>query len=245
MVYSPSIGWGVRQSRAAEGGGLRPPFLFVLQPSERNCGEYGERMEAQTNLAKVESLLSPTLDDLGYEIVRIVFSRGARATLQIMVERKDRATMVVEDCIRISRAATVILEVDDPLDGDYLLEVSSPGIDRPLVKKEDFVRFTGDLIKLELNNPMDGRKKFQGRLMGLNDRDEVILSVGQKDDQGSTGKKKPRSPSKANQIKAVSTTEFLLPFASIVKARLVVTDELLGKYALHDAAQADEIAEEI
>ena len=196
-------------------------------------------MEAQENLARVERLLAPTLGDLGYEIVRIVFTKGARATLQIMAERKDRINMVVEDCIRISRASSAILEVDDPLQSEYLLEVSSPGIDRPLVKKADFVRFAGEVIKLEIAVPFDGRKKFQGRLEGVDADDHVMLLVSDQEGSGATGKKRPRSPSKANQIKAVSERRFLLPFATITKARLVVTDELLAKYQLQDAPEVE------
>ncbi|MDI9408024.1 MAG: ribosome maturation factor RimP [Candidatus Pacebacteria bacterium] len=218
-----------------------PPFLFVVKPTEDSGLGCGERMEAHTKLAKLDQLLSPILDDLGYEIVRIVFTRGARATLQIMAERKDRVNMVVEDCIRISRAATTLLEVNDPLEGDYLVEVSSPGIDRPLVKKADFIRFDGEIVKIELSLPIDGRKKFMGRLMGLNENDEIILSVSESEGKALGSKKIPRSPSKANQIRAVTETQFLLPFATILKARLVVTDELLAKYALQDAAPDDGI----
>ena len=193
-------------------------------------------MEVQTKLIKLESLVAPTLSDLGYEVVRIAFAQGARSTLQIMVERKDRVHMVVEDCIRVSRACTTILEVEDPLGGDYLIEVSSPGIDRPLVKLGDFVRFAGEVAKIELSQPLEGRKRFQGRLGGVTAAGEVMLSVSRSVEPGPgmrvSTKRPPRSPSKqARPVIEPQEASYHLPFAAITKARLVVTDELLARFA--------------
>ena len=154
----------------------------------------------------------------------------------------------------MSRVCTTILEVEDPLDGDYLIEVSSPGIDRPLVRPGDFVRFSGEVVKIELTQPVDGRKKFQGLLTGMTEQGEVVIEVpkaevpkaeekgaevpkaegkGAEKPRRAAGasKKAPRSPSKLGQrVVAAERVAYLLPFAAIAKARLVVTDELLAKY---------------
>src|SRR5258708_5415319 len=116
---------------------------------------------------------------MGYRVVRIAITGGRRATLQIMAERANNAAMTVEDCADISRTVSALLDVADPIDGAYLLEVSSPGIDRPLVKREDFARFAGHEARVELNAPVDGRKRFRGRLQGI-DGDQVRLVVDAK-----------------------------------------------------------------
>src|SRR5579872_4119694 len=102
-----------------------------------------------TVAAKVEDLLTPALDALGYGIVRVQFNSGRRPTLQVMAERRDGAAMSVEDCAQISRAASALLDVEDPIPGAYDLEVSSPGIDRPLTRLEHFARFAGFEAKVE------------------------------------------------------------------------------------------------
>ena len=154
-----------------------------------------------TVVAKVEDLLAPALDALGYAIVRVQFGTGRRATLQIMAERRDGAAMSVEDCAQLSRAASALLDVEDPITGAYDLEVSSPGIDRPLTRLHDFERFAGFEAKLETGRPIAGRKRFRGRLLGLAEG-AVRLKEGD--------------------------TEHALPLADIAKAKLVLTDELLA-----------------
>ncbi len=150
---------------------------------------------------RIEEIIAPTLTDLGYTIVRLQMQGDRHPTLQIMAERNDRKTMDVEDCAKISRAVSPLLDVDDPIDEAYSLEVSSPGVDRPLVRAEDFERFAGFEAKVEMSYLIDGRKRFTGRLVGLVDGNVQILVDGVAQD---------------------------LPFEEIVKAKLVLTDDLLA-----------------
>src|SRR6266481_8979468 len=111
-------------------------------------------------------MIEPSLDAMGYRLVRVAVLGAGRATLQIMAERRDDAPMTVDDCAAISRAVSALLDVADPIASAYTLEVSSPGIDRPLVRPEDYNRFAGFEARIELNEPLDGRKRFRGRLLG-------------------------------------------------------------------------------
>ncbi|MFQ6017511.1 MAG: ribosome maturation factor RimP [Kiloniellaceae bacterium] len=159
---------------------------------------------AKTSAGKaveVEQLIAPSLAAMGYDIVRVVLSGNRRARLQIMAERRDGAGMVIDDCAQISRAVEAILDVEDPIPGPYELEVSSPGIDRPLTRLADFERFAGFEAKVELQAPIDGRRRWTGRLLGL----------------------------KGGQVRlGADTGEVTLPFAGIVKAKLLLTDELIA-----------------
>ncbi len=150
---------------------------------------------------KIEAIITPSLEAMGYRVVRIAVTGGRRATLQIMAERADDAAMTVDDCADISRTVSALLDVADPIDSAYFLEVSSPGIDRPLVKREDFTRFAGHEARVELNTPVDGRKRFRGRLEGI-DGDRVRL--------------------------VVDGAPVALPFPAITRAKLVLTDELIA-----------------
>ena len=156
---------------------------------------------AKAILDRIEAMLAPALEAMGYGVVRISYVKGARATLQIMAERLDRQPMAVEDCTDISHAASAILDVEDPIPSAYTLEVSSPGIDRPLVRVADFERFAGFVARVETSRLIDGRKRFTGRLIGV-DADGVV------------------------QLKDEST-EYFVPFEAIAKAKLVITDDLL------------------
>lgn len=118
---------------------------------------------------RVGQLIAPSLEEMGYELVRVQITGGRSRTLQIMAERKDRRSMTVEDCERISRRLSAILEVEDPLQGPYSLEASSPGLERPLVKPEDYVRFAGSVAVVHTVRPLNGRSKFRGRLIGVRD----------------------------------------------------------------------------
>ncbi len=152
---------------------------------------------------RIEQLLASPLEAMGYEIVRVQLAGGrSSATLQVMAERHDGAAMTVEDCAAISRTVSALLDVEDPLPGAYTLEVSSPGIDRPLVRPRDFERFAGFEVKAETSVPLAGRRRFRGRLLGMKEG-RVQIALG---DDG--------------------TAE--LPYDAIVKARLVLTDELLA-----------------
>jgi ribosome maturation factor RimP len=154
----------------------------------------------------VEPLIEPTLQAMGYALVRVSLIGGAgRPTLQIMAERIDGVTMSVDDCADISHAVSAILDVEDPIVGAYTLEVSSPGIDRPLVKKGDYERFAGFEARLETAEPISGRKRFRGRLLGAGEE--------------------------AVRMKLDTGEEVELPLARITRAKLVLTDELIAASA--------------
>ncbi|MBW7852317.1 MAG: ribosome maturation factor RimP [Rhodospirillales bacterium] len=151
---------------------------------------------------RIERLVVPSLEAMGYELVRIQMQGRQRPTLQVMAERRDRRPMTVEDCADISRALSAILDVEDPIQGAYVLEVSSPGIDRPLVRPDDYARFAGFEARVETGQPVDGRKRFRGQLLGLDPAGNVRL--------------------------AVETGEVSVPFAHIQRAKLVLTDALIA-----------------
>jgi len=157
--------------------------------------------------ARVAAVAEPVIEALGYKLVRIRVSGDAGCTVQVMAERPD-GTMLIEDCEAISRALSPVLDVADPIERAYRLEISSPGIDRPLVRRSDFERYAGHLAKIDLSVPHDGRKRFRGILQGVSD-DHVELR---------------RDDVRADQEATVS-----LPFSSIGEARLVLTDELIAE----------------
>ncbi len=147
---------------------------------------------------KVTEIIEPVIADLGFALVQVRMVDGA---LQIFAENPQTNNLGIEDCKTISKAVSVILDVEDPISGAYRLEVSSPGIDRPLVKAEDYTRYTGFEAKVECKVPTEtGQKKFRGTIKGL-DGDVVELTT----DQG----------------------EARIPFSDIAKAKLVLTDELI------------------
>ena len=150
---------------------------------------------------QIETLIAPSLQAMGYSIVRVSFTGGKRGTLQIMVERIDDATLTVEDCATVSHTVSALLDVADPIDAAYMLEISSPGIDRPLVRSRDYERFAGFEAKIELQRPLEGRRRFRGKLMGLVD-DNVKILVG--------------------------AETVLVPLPAIARAKLVLTDELIA-----------------
>ena len=151
--------------------------------------------------AEVERLIAPAVEAMGYGIVRVLLSGKQRPRLQIMAERHDGAGMVVKDCVALSRAIEAILDVEDPIAEAYELEVSSPGIDRPLTRSVDFERFVGFEAKFETTAPLEGKRRWTGRLLGL---------------EGET----VRIETKEGEV--------ALPCAAIAKAKLVLTDELIA-----------------
>jgi ribosome maturation factor RimP len=163
------------------------------------------RFVAETGLAaEVAGLCEPVLASLGFRLIRVTISQRDGTTVQIMAERAD-GTITIEDCAAISRQLSPVLDAHDPLPGSYRLEVSSPGIDRPLVRPSDFRDWAGHEAKLEMREPIAGRKRFRGVLEGA-DGDAVRLSV----DDASAGRRL-----------------LLLPIAGIAEARLVLTNELI------------------
>jgi ribosome maturation factor RimP len=169
----------------------------------RRTGRRGARRRTaiQRDATKtVEAVITPSLEAMGYSLVRVLIGAGRRPTLQVMAERLDDQPMTVEDCADISRAVSALLDVEDPLAGPYLLEVSSPGLDRPLTRREDYARFAGREAKLETRAPLDGRKRFTGRLVAL-DGEVVRL--------------------------ATAEGEVVIPLADVAKAKLAITEELL------------------
>ncbi|MQR99590.1 ribosome maturation factor RimP [Gluconobacter aidae] len=151
--------------------------------------------------ARIAERIAPTLADLGYELVRLSVLGRDTPTIQIMADRANGSLISVEDCEQISHAAGAILDVDDPIPGAWMLEVSSAGIDRPLTRAKDWERFAGHLAKAELDVPLNGRRRFSGTVMGARDGSAIIRL-----DDG---------------------TEAVLPLADIRKARLVLTDALI------------------
>ena len=150
---------------------------------------------------QVTELIEPTLHDMGFELVRVLMSGGQRPTLQVMVERLDQAPVMLDHCAEISHALSALLDVADPLPGAYRLEVTSPGLDRPLMRRADYERFAGHEARLETELPIEGRRRFRGRLLGLaGDQIRLALPEG----------------------------EMSIPFDAIKKAKLVLTDELLA-----------------
>src|ERR1700689_3441703 len=157
--------------------------------------------------ARVAALAEPVLAGLGYRLVRVRISGSAGCTVQIMAERPD-GTMAIEDCEAASRALSPVLDVADPIDGAYRLEISSPGIDRPLVRRSDFERYAGHLAHVEMLAPVDGRKRFRGELLGT-DGDCARL----RRDDGADAE---------NQ-------EVLLRIEDMSEARLLLTDALISE----------------
>lgn len=150
---------------------------------------------------RLAAVVQPTIEGLGYELVRLRLMGGKRNTLQIMAERPE-GWIEVDDCARISRAVSAVLDVEDPIAGEYVLEVSSPGIDRPLTRIKDFERYEGYEVKVETAEAIDGRKRFKGVLAGVQDG-EVLIEIP----EGVIG----------------------LDFDLLADAKLVLTDELIAE----------------
>jgi ribosome maturation factor RimP len=158
-----------------------------------------------TSFNEVAELIEPTLRDMGFELVQVRMVGHARPTLQVMAEPLDRTRgMTVDDCAEISHAISAVLDVADPIPSTYSLEVSSPGVDRPLVRREDFVRFAGFEAKLECLEPIDGRRRFRGVVRGLDAGEDVVLLE--------------QEPGGLVRI----------PYASVKKAKLALSEALLG-----------------
>ena len=118
-------------------------------------------------LRRIEDIVAPTVVGMGFELVRVAMSKGG--TLQLMIEPADGRPLDVEDCATVSRAVSAVLDVEDPIQQAYTLEVSSPGIDRPLTRPKDYARWAGHVARLETSLTVEGRRRFKGTLLGLDD----------------------------------------------------------------------------
>jgi len=158
-----------------------------------------ERTAIITALSQLEPIIAPVVEAAGFQLVRLRLMGGKRKTLQVMAERED-GSMNVDDCIALSHALSEFLEREDPVEGDYELEVSSPGIDRPLTRLTDFARWSGHEAKIELVVPQDGLRRLRATLLGLDGSDVVLDAAGRR---------------------------LKFPFRAIAEAKLVLTDKLI------------------
>jgi ribosome maturation factor RimP len=178
--------------------------------------EHEPRLITETGLdQRLADIIEPVLAGMGFRLVRVRMLNQNGATLQIMAERND-GTMTVDDCEQVSMAVSPVLDVEDPIDKAYHLEVSSPGIDRPMVRKSDFARWQGHIVKCETSIMIDNRKRFRGRIADVNaggftiERDQVAYG------------EEPR---------------VTIPFTALSDAKLILTDDLI-----RDALRADKLA---
>lgn len=170
-------------------GGLRRP------PRGKNYGVCA----ILTAMSQLEPILAPVVEAAGFKLVRLRLIGGKKKTLQVMAERED-GSMNVEDCATLSRALSAFLNRDDPIEGEYELEVSSPGIDRPLTRLADFARWSGHEAKIELAAPLDGRKRLRALLLGLDGSEVVVDAHGER---------------------------LKFPFRAIAEAKLVLSEKLI------------------
>lgn len=157
-------------------------------------------MDAQSK--RIAGIVEPTIEAMGFDVVRVMVTGGRRPVLQIMADRSDGTMISVDECAEISRTVSAVLDVEDPITGEYTLEVSSPGIDRPLTRLKDFERWAGFEARVDMAEPIEGRKRFTGILKGLGDDEAVLMEL---------------APDET----------VALAFAGIARAKLVMTDALL------------------
>jgi len=154
---------------------------------------------------RITSVIEPTVEGMGFRLVRAQMSGTVRPVLQIMAEPADGGPMTVEHCADLSRALSAVLDVEDPIGEAYTLEVSSPGVDRPLTRPDDFERFAGFDARVELEQAVEGARRFKGRIAGVEDDGVVLVCEGE--------------------------TRIRLPFGDIRRAKLLLTDALLAAHA--------------
>jgi ribosome maturation factor RimP len=173
--------------------------------------------------ARVAAVAEPVLEGLGYRLVRVRISGLAGCTVQVMAERPD-GSMTIDDCEAVSRALSPVLDVADPVDRAYRLEISSPGMDRPLVRRSDFERYAGNRVRIEMAVAVDGRRRFRGLLVGAEENSARV----QREDA---------APGESNEV--------LLPIDDMADAKIVLSDDLVaqslrrGKNAEREAQEQD------
>ena len=189
------------------------PALFYWLETRMAFDLNEKRYVKETGLeARIAAIVEPVANDLGYSLVRVKVTPENGCTLQIMAE-DGNGRFTIADCERLSKDLSPVLDVEDPIDREYHLEVSSPGIDRPLVRARDFQRFIGHEARVELADPIEGRKRFRG-LIAAADADSATITL-------------PDAPAGENP-------DHRLPLTSLSEAKLIMTDALI------DAARADQ-----
>jgi ribosome maturation factor RimP len=174
------------------------------------------RLIVETGLdQRVAAIIEPVIVGMGFRLVRARLMNQNGSTLQVMAERND-GTMTVQDCEALSQAISPVLDVDDPIDKAYHLEVSSPGIDRPMVRKSDFSRWQGNLVKCETSILIDNRKRFRGKIVEV-DADGFTIE--------------------RDQVAYGEEPRVVIPFSTLAEAKLILTDDLI-----RDALRADKLA---
>ena len=153
---------------------------------------------------ELEPVFEPVIEQAGFKLVRLRMMGGSSRTLQVMAERPD-GSMDVEGCATLSHVLLDFIEAEDPIEGDYEIEVSSPGIDRPLTRLSDFARWSGHDAKIELNTLIEGRKRFRATLLGLDGQDVVIRDT------------------------SIGNTDIKFPFRAVANAKLILTDKLINE----------------
>ncbi|MGM4912567.1 ribosome maturation factor RimP [Rhizobium sp. 768_B6_N1_8] len=178
--------------------------------------QHEPRLITETGLdQRLADIIEPVLDDIGFRLIRVRMLNQNGMTMQVMAEKND-GTMSVEDCEQVSMAISPVLDVEDPIDKEYHLEVSSPGIDRPLVRKSDFVRWQGHLVKCETSIMIGNRKRFRGKIVEA-DADGFTIE--------------------RDQIAYGEEQKVVIPFTALSDAKLILTDDLI-----RDALRADKLA---
>ena len=178
--------------------------------------QHEPRLITETGLdQRLADIIEPVLVDIGFRLIRVRMLNQNGMTMQVMAEKND-GTMSVEDCEQVSMAISPVLDVEDPIDKEYHLEVSSPGIDRPLVRKSDFVRWQGHLVKCETSIMIGNRKRFRGKIV-------------EADAEGFTIER--------DQVAYGEEQKVVIPFTALSDAKLILTDDLI-----RDALRADKLA---
>jgi ribosome maturation factor RimP len=165
---------------------------------------------------QIYDLVTPSLMRMGYEVVRVkLMEDGGRHILQIMLDCTDGRQVTVEDCEKASKQLSALLDVEDPIEHHYDLEVSSPGIDRPLTRLKDFERFKNLEVKIETRVPVNGQKRFRGKLKGVRNGDQIVVVPNLVSLADTAGKEE----------------EVEIPFSAVFKAKLILNDELLEHHS--------------
>jgi len=195
------VGWGPTFCFRQRNWGRSLCVSSTISGKKPAPKEIWKGQKSLVDARRIALAIEPSLEAMGYRLVRVVITSGRRPTLQVMAEKLDDQPMTVDSCAEISHSVSALLDVADPIAGAYMLEISSPGIDRPLVRIEDYDRFSGFVAKIELSRSVDGRRRFRGRLLG---------TCG------------------GNIRLAIEAGETKLPFDAVARARLVITDDLIA-----------------